>query len=326
MADQPNHGSQRICALQTAAGAPAAQATADRAALRTGMQLSLWIGVVMLVMKLAACFMTGSAAILSDAAESVVHVVAVGFAAYSLRLSYAPADADHPYGHAKISFFSAGFEGAMIAVAALYIIYEAVARWMAGLHLQHLGLGTLITAAAAAINAILGAYLLRLGRNKHSVILEADGQHVLTDVWTSLGVIVGLCLVLLTGWLPWDPICAILVACNILITGFGLIRRGISGLMDTADPQVQRQVEEILRQETARHGLRYHSLRHRSLGVCQLVDVHLLFPENTPIRQAHEAATAIEQAVESTLQPCGEVTTHLESIEGHREAHDRHTA
>jgi len=288
------------------------------------MQLSLGTGVLMLLIKLGAYLMTGSAAILSDAAESVVHVVAVGFAAYSLRLSYAPADADHPYGHAKISFFSAGFEGAMIAAAALYIIYEALAEWIGGLHLRNLGFGTLLTAAAAAINAALGGYLLWLGKRKHSVILEANGKHVLTDVWTSLGVIAGLCLVLSTGWLPWDPICAIAVACNILVTGFGLIRRGVSGLMDTADPQIQRQVETILKRETARYGLGYHSLRHRSLGICQVVDVHLLFPENTPIRQAHKTATAIEQAIESSLQPCGEVTTHLEAIEGHREAHEHH--
>lgn len=326
MANQPDKDRCRLCTLKAASEPSAAQAVADRAALRTGMQLSLWTGVLMLAMKLGAYFMTGSAAILSDAAESVVHVVAVGFAAYSLRLSYAPADADHPYGHAKISFFSAGFEGAMIAVAALYIIYEAIEKWVAGLHLQNLGLGTLITTAAATINAALGTYLIRLGRSKHSVILEADGKHVLTDVWTSLGVVVGLCLALFTGWLPWDPICAILVACNILVTGFGLIRRGISGLMDTADPQVRQQVEEILQRETARHGLGHHGLRHRSVGDRQLIEVHLLFPENTPIRQAHETATAIEQVIESALQPCGEVTTHLESIEGHREAHDRHVA
>lgn len=300
------------------------QAVADRAALRTAMQLSLWTGFLMLAVKFGAFILTGSAAILSDAAESLVHVVAVSFAAYSLRLSYAPADADHPYGHAKVSFFSAGFEGAMIAVAALCIIYEAIAKWVAGLALQNLGLGTLLTALAAAINAALGTYLIRLGRRKHSLILEANGRHVLTDVWTSIGVVVGLCLAIFTGWLPWDPICAILVACNILIIGFGLIRRGISGLMDTADPQVQRQVEDILKREAAQYGLGYHSLRHRSLGTRQLVEVHLLFPENTPIREAHQTATVIEQAIESTLQPCGEVTTHLESIEGHREAHEHH--
>src|ERR1035437_1049115 len=150
----------------------AAITEADRKALSFGMTLSLAIGLFMSVMKVGAYLLTGSAAILSDAAESVVHVVAIVFAAFSLRLSYQPADEDHLYGHSKISFFSAGFEGAMIILAALYIIYESIHKWMTGLQLENLGMGTVLIMVAAVINGGLGAYLLWLGRRKHSLILE----------------------------------------------------------------------------------------------------------------------------------------------------------
>ena len=206
----------------------AAKTEADRKALSFAMALSLAIGLLMFVMKVGAYLLTGSAAILSDAAESVVHVAAVIFAAYSLKLSYKPADESHLYGHAKISYFSAGFEGAMIILAAIYIIYESVHKWLTGLNLENLGFGVVLTAAAAAINGALGAYLVWLGRRKNSIILKANGKHVLTDCWTSLAVLVGLGLVLVTNWLPFDPICGIIMACNILISGTGLMKSSFS--------------------------------------------------------------------------------------------------
>jgi cation diffusion facilitator family transporter len=230
-----------------------AKPEADRAAMHFAMNLSLAVGLLMFVMKTGAYLLTGSAAILSDAAESVVHVAAVFFAAYSLRLSYRPPDEDHLYGHAKISFFSAGFEGAMIILAALYIIYESVHKWMTGLRLENLGAGTALTAAAMIINGALGIYLVWLGRRKHSLILEANGKHVLTDCWTSLAVLVGLVLVLSTKWAPFDPICGILMACNILWSGTGLLKSAFTGLMDTADPIAQAKLTEILDQTGANY-------------------------------------------------------------------------
>src|SRR5512135_2164785 len=149
----------------------------DRKAMNFAMNLSLAIGLLMFVMKVGAYLLTGSAAILSDAAESVVHVAAVIFAAYSLRLSYRPADEDHLYGHSKISFFSAGFEGAMIILAALYIIYESIHKWLTGLQLENLGFGTVLIAVASLVNGGLGGYLVWLGRRKNSLILEANGKH-----------------------------------------------------------------------------------------------------------------------------------------------------
>src|SRR3984893_15520925 len=164
------------------------------------MRLSLALGLAMLIGKTTVYFMTHSAAIFSDAAESVVHVIAVGFASFSLRLSTKSASPQFLYGYERISFFSAGFEGAMIVIAAIWILVEAIEKWLAGLPLDHLVAGTLLLLGAGMLNAWLGWYLLRVGKRSHSLILEADGKHVLTDCFTSFGVVAGLGLVMLTGW------------------------------------------------------------------------------------------------------------------------------
>jgi cation diffusion facilitator family transporter len=298
----------------------------DARALRFGMNLSLVVGIGMLVMKVSAWLVTGSTAILGDAAESIVHVAAVSFAAYSLRLAFKPADESHPYGHAKISFFSAGFEGALIIVAALVIIVDAIVSWVGGLELHRIGLGTGLTAAAGAVNGGLGLYLIRLGRARRSIILEANGRHVLTDCWTSLGVVVGLLLALATGWLPFDPIFAVAVAVNILVSGIRLIREAFGGLMDRADPATTEALHEILRRATEPAGLSYHGLRHRNVGDAQWVEVHLLFPGDLSVEQAHRRATSIEQAIQNGLEGDAYVTTHLEAREDHAELHGGDTA
>ncbi len=296
-------------------------AAKDRRHLVFAMNLSLWVGVLMLIIKMTAYILTNSTAILSDAAESVVHIAAVSFAAYSLRLSYKPADSNHLFGHAKISFFSAGFEGAMIVGAALFIIYTAVVRWLAGLELQNLDLGTGLIALSLVINGALGTLLVRIGKKKNSIILAANGKHVLTDFWTSLGVLVGLALTWATGWLPWDPIFAIITALNILFSGFGLISASVGGLMDKADAAVSKKLTKILDEETGKHGIQYHSLRHRNLGNRQAVELHLVFPGNLAIQGAHEKATSIERVVEQSFTPEAYVVTHLEALEDHSQVH-----
>lgn len=287
------------------------------------MKSSLAVGALMLLMKLSAYGLTGSSAILSDAAESVVHILAVGFAAWSLRLSGKPADKSHLYGHAKVSFFSAGFEGAMIIMAALFILYQSIHEWVVGITIERLGIGTVLTAAAALINAVLGLYLLRTGRKRHSLILVANGKHVLTDSWTSVGVLVGLGLVYVTGSLFWDPLFAILVAVNILISGFGLMRTSIGGLMDTANPAIQAQLKAILAAESQRYEIEFHDLRHRDSGNGLWVEVHLLFPDEMSIREAHRIATAVEKAIEDGFETGTHVNTHLEALGDHDEAHAR---
>lgn len=287
------------------------------------MRLSLVVGLSMLLAKWYAFSITNSAAILSDAAESVVHVAAVAFAAFSLWLSLRPADSSHLYGHDKISFFSAGMEGLLIVLAAVYIVYEAVARWIVGLELHNLGTGTIVVGAAAAVNLGLGIYLVRQGQRHRSLILVANGKHVLTDSWTSLGVIGGLLLVLWSGWRPFDPLLAILVAINILWSGGKLVRESIGGLMDESDEETHRVLVRLLDRETTGRGLSYHELRHRKSGAGTWVELHLLFPRETTIEAAHHHATKIEAAIEAELPGPVTVTSHLEPRERHDEIHDR---
>lgn len=288
---------------------------------RRAMSISVIAGVLMLIIKFGAYLWTGSSAILSDAAESIVHIIAVFFAAYSLWLSAKPADAQHPYGHAKISFFSAGAEGALILMAAVIIIYTVIREWMAGLSLRNLDAGIGLTALAALINAALGWYLVFTGRKNKSIILEANGQHVLTDSWTSLGVVAGLLLARLTGWLVLDPICAILVALNIVYSGAVLIKRSVGGLMDTADPEIQAKLTALLDRECAARGITYHDLRQHFNGFAYEVDVHLIFPDAMPIRQAHQLATDIENTIRATLPTDAHVITHLEPKDDHAKMH-----
>ncbi len=292
-------------------------------AARFAMRLSLAIGVLMLLGKTTAYLMTGSAAILSDFAESVVHVIAVGFAAFSLRLSTKPAAPRFLYGYERITFFSAGFEGAMIVVAAIWILVAAIQKWMAGLRLEHLGSGSLLLLAAGVLNAGLGWYLLRVGKRSHSLILEADGKHVLTDSLTSFGVVAGLGLVMLTGWKPFDPLIAIAVAANILWSGGHLAWRSAVGLLDYSDPAEGKQIRAKLDAICGELGVHYHGVRFRTTGYRQIIEVHLLFPHATPVGEAHRLATALEERLPVELAKRAEVITHLESLEDHEAVHSQ---
>ncbi len=288
---------------------------------RFAMRVSLIFGVVMLVGKTTAYFMTHSAAIFSDAAESVIHVIAVGFASFSLRLSTKSASPQFLYGYERITFFSAGFEGAMIIVAAMAIFFESIRRWMAGLKLEHLGTGVLLVLAAGILNAGLGYYLLRIGRRNHSLILEANGKHVLTDSWTSFGVVLGLGLVLLTRWKPFDPLVAIVVAANILWSGGHLVWRSAVGLLDYSDPAAGRKIRDKLDAICSELAIEYHGVRFRTTGYRQIIEVHLLFPNLTSVREAHRLATILEERLPAELEMPAEVITHLESLEDHADVH-----
>ncbi|MGA1539421.1 MAG: cation diffusion facilitator family transporter [Chthoniobacterales bacterium] len=297
---------------------PAPSAAAEK---KFAMTLSVVAGVVLLALKALAWAYTGSTAILSDLGESAAHLVAVCFAAYSLWLSLRPADANHLYGHAKAGFFSAGFEGAMIVAAALYILYEAVGAAIEGPQLSHIPVGLALTALAAVLNGALGWHLVRTGKKRGSIILEANGHHVLTDCWTSLGVLVALGLVQMTGWLYWDPLFAAAAALNILLSGIRLVRRSVSGLMDAADPAVQRKIEKIVTAETSKHGITHHNLRHRNIGDAYLVELHLAFPSDILLRDAHRVATEIEESLEKSIHPAAHVITHLECEGDHGPGH-----
>jgi len=292
-------------------------------AAKVAMRLSLAVGVLMLLGKTAAYLVTGSAAILSDFAESVVHVIAVAFAAFSLRLSTKPAGPTFLYGYERITFFSAGFEGAMIAMAAIWILIAAIQKWLAGLKLEHLGSGSLLLLGAGLLNAWLGWYLLHVGKRSHSLILEADGKHVLTDSLTSFGVVAGLGLVMLTGWKPFDPLIAIAVALNILWSGGRLAWRSAVGLLDYSDPAAGKRIREKLDALCSELGLHYHGVRYRATGYRQIIEVHLLFPHATAVGDAHRLATALEERLPVELAMPAEVITHLESLEDHANVHSR---
>jgi cation diffusion facilitator family transporter len=287
------------------------------------MRLSLAVGFLMLATKVFAYWMTGSAAILADAAESVVHVVAVSFAAYSLWLSRKPPDPSHLYGHDKIAFFSAGFEGAMIVLAAVYIVFESIRRLIAGPKLENLGAGALLVLAAGLINGALGGYLVWVGKRHGSLILEADGRHVLTDCLTSFGVLAGLSLTMLTGWPRFDPMVAVLVAVDILWMGSKLIRQSIGGLMDEVDPITQARIRRLLVEMTSEAGVQFHGLRHRNAGSTNWVEFHLLFPKDTSLESAHGLATKIEERIQQDSTTRTEVISHLETLEDHHEVHRR---
>jgi len=276
------------------------------------MNFSLVASLVLLGVKVSGAVMTGSSAIYSDAAESVVHFLAVAFACWALRLSIKPADETHHFGHDKVSFLSAGFEGAMISSAAMLIFYEAVRQLLFGVEIRNLGFGLAVTSLAAGINLILGLSLVAVGKKSGSPLVRANGMHVLTDVWSSVAVLIGLGLYHATEWVWWDPVVAILVACNILRVGIRLIRESLGGLLDEADPLIENRVRELLDREVASMGLSYHNFRHRHSGRTHWVEFHLVFDDHLSVGEAHDQATRLEAMVADLLSPDGRVISHLE--------------
>lgn len=276
------------------------------------MNYSLAAAAILLGAKVTAAAVTGSSAIYSDAAESVVHFLAVCFAVWALRLAHKPADETHHFGHDKVAFLSAGFEGAMISAAALLIFYQAIRQMIYGVVIENLGIGVAITAAAAAINLLLGLSLVAAGKRNASPLLRANGMHVLTDVWSSVAVLVALGLYYVTDWVWWDPIAAMLAALNILRVGYKLMRESLAGLLDESDPAEEQRIRELLDREVSSRGLSYHNFRHRHSGRTHWVEFHLVFDDDLSVGSAHEKATEIEASVAALLHPDGRVISHLE--------------
>ena len=281
---------------------------------KRAMNISLMAGIAMLFLKWSAFLLTGSSAIFSDASETVVHIFAVAFAAYSLRVVYRPPDEDHHFGHDKISYFSAGFEGGLIVLAAIVIIYTAIEKMITGIELEQIGLGTTLVGVAGAINALLGWYLVRVGRQTSSLILVANGKHILTDAWTSFGAILGLTVVILTDIKIFDPLMAIFFAFNILYEGGKLVQKAVRGLMDKTNPELEEKARHTLDTFCTGHGITYHKLRLREGGAIVYIDFHLQFPDETTIQSAHDIATEAEQAVGEAMNRPADVFSHLESF------------
>jgi cation diffusion facilitator family transporter len=276
--------------------------------------LSIAAAVVTLFMKGSAYWLTGSVGLLSDAAESLVNLTAAVTALICLIYAARPVDSSHTYGHEKIEYFSSGLEGTLILVAAGAIAYYALERLVNPQPLESLDLGALIALAASLINFAVAMVLLRVGRRAQSIILEADGQHLMTDVWTSVGVVAGVGIVWLTGWNVLDPIIALLVASNIVWTAWGLIRRSFNGLMDHSLPETeQAQLRSAIAAQLG-PGMHFHALRTRQAGARRFADFHLLVPGDWSVRHGHDLAQRIEHAAETAL-PGIEITVHIEPID-----------
>lgn len=281
------------------------------ARLRAGM-LALGGGVLVLGAKLFAWRLTGSAAVLSDALESFVNVAAGALLLYSLWVSSQPADRNHPYGHGKVEFFSAGVEGTLIAIAALVILFEAVRALIEGPELQRIDLGLVLVSAATGLNLLLGLYLIRVGRRQHSLALVADGRHLIADVVTSAGVIVGLLLVRFTGIVIFDPIVALGVAMQILVTGWRLTRQAIGGLMDEADPVALAEMVEALSGQREPSWIDAHSLRAWRSGPVEHVDLHLVVPRYFDADRLHVIGQRVEGVLVGATGRPGEAIVHFD--------------
>ncbi len=283
--------------------------------------LSIAAAVLTIGLKTSAYLLTGSVGLLSDAMESVVNLVAAILALIALTVAARPADDNHHYGHGKAEYFSAGAEGVMIFVAAGLIIFSAVQRLLDPRPLEELGIGLAITLVATAVNGVVGFLILRAGRRHRSITLVADGKHLLTDVWTSVGVVVGVGLVAVTGWLPLDSLVAIGVALNILWTGYGLMTHSTRGLMDHALPEEQEgQVVEALRLVASEHPrgeVEFHAIQTRESGRERFVSMHVLVPGQWTVSQGHDLLEHVEESIRTVL-PGVQVHTHLEPREDPR--------
>ncbi len=277
--------------------------------------LSLVVAVVLLAVKFTAYAWTGSQAIFSDALESIVNVVAAAFAIGVVAYAVRPADRDHPFGHGKLEFFSAAFEGGLIFCAALVIVWQASVAFTEGQTPQRLDLGLVLTAGAGVLNGALGWFLLRYGRRHRSAAIEADGQHVLADFWTSVGVVGGLAAVWLTGVWWFDPLVAAGMGALLLTTGWRLIRRASGALLDEEDPAFLRKLVALLGPRVHDGIIRIHRMRAIRAGRFHHISAHVVVPEFWTVEQAHDAAATLAAEVLHDLGEDAEIEFHTDPCE-----------
>jgi cation diffusion facilitator family transporter len=294
-----------------------------RASLTKFAWLSIAAAVITISLKMLAFKVTGSVGLLSDAAESVVNLVAAIVALVALRVAALPADHNHHFGHGKAEYFSAWIEGLMIFVAAAVIVVTAVQRLIHPQPLEQVGIGLAIVAVATLVNLAVGLLLIRVGKEHRSITLEADGRHLMTDVWTSVGVIIGVSMVALTGWLRLDPLIALAVGVNILYTGSRLVMRSTAGLMDHALPAADHDAIVAVLQRFTSEDVHFHALKTREAGHARFVSVHVLVPGAWTVQQGHDLLEDLEAALCDAL-PDTDVHTHLEPVEDERAYKDSH--
>jgi cation diffusion facilitator family transporter len=285
--------------------------------------LSIAAALTTIALKSAAAWVTGSVGLLSDALESGVNLVAAVVALVALKASGRPPSTHHHFGLGKAEYLSAAVEGGMIFVAAVAIVWTAIDRLINPQPIEQLGVGLAISAVAAVINLVVGLMLVRVGREHRSITLEADGKHLLTDVWTSVGVLIGVGLVALTGWQPLDPLVALAVGVNILVTGFVLLRRSGAGLLDVALPAADQAKVAAVMADYEADGVVFHALRTREAGRQRFVYVHLLVPGQWSVQRGHDVCEQFERDVALAL-PGATTFTHLEPVEDPVSYTDQH--
>lgn len=281
----------------------------------TAIGTSLVIAILLMAAKFYTYHLTGSSAVLSDALESIINIVAAAFAVVSIWVAAQPPDKEHPYGHGKIEYFSAGFEGALIVFAAIGIFKTGIDHLLMPQPLANLEVGLILLVAAAAVNLLLGVGLVRIGRRLDSLTLVADGKHVLTDVYTSAGVVAGLLLVRWTEWLWLDGAVACMVGVNILLTGTRLVRQSFSGLMDASDPELLEVISTLLESHRQPHWIDVHQLRAWRSGNFIHIDLHLVLPRNYQLEEAHLEAKSVERLLIDHFGGNAGVLVHMDPCE-----------
>lgn len=290
--------------------------------LKKFIYLSIAAAVATIALKLFAYFLTGSVGLFSDALESGVNLIAAVVALFMITLAEKPADEEHAFGHHKAEYFSSAIEGGLIVLAAFSIIWAAVPRLIHPQPLENVGIGLLVSTGASVINLAVGLILIKNGRKNNSITLEADGKHLMTDVYTSVGVLIGIGIVKLTGWLVLDGIVAIGVALNIVWTGYQLMRRSASGLLDSSLPEDERSVIIDALKPYNDQEIEYHSLMTRQSGQRKFISLHLLVPGQWSIQLGHDYAENVEKDIRDLFDAPVTVFTHLEPKEDPVSMHD----
>ena len=292
------------------------------ASLKRYAWLSIAAALATILLKGWAWWLTGSVGLLSDALESFVNLAGAMMALAMLSLAAMPADDNHAHGHGKAEYFSRAFEGFLILVAAVGIAYAAIERLLNPQPLEAVGMGLVVSVAASVINLVTSRILMGVGRKYKSIALEADAHHLITDVWTSAGVIAGVGLVWLTGWLWLDPVIALLVAMNIVWTGWQLLQRSAAGLMDISIPEEELRAIEAVLDDYRRQGLDFHALRTRQAGARAFVSFHVLVPGAWTVQHGHDWSERIEASIRQAV-PHTHITTPLEPKEDPRSLADQ---
>lgn len=286
----------------------------NRSSLTRYAWLSIGAAVLTIALKAAAYLLTGSVGLLSDALESLVNLVGALMALAMLTVAARPEDEDHAYGHSKAEYFSSGVEGTLILIAAVSIIFAAVPRLITPKPLEQIGLGLAVSVGASLVNLVVALIIRRASKTHNSITLEANSNHLMTDVWTSVGVLAGVGAVTVTGWQRLDSVVAMVVAANIIWAGVGIVRKSVLGLMDTALSSEEQKLIQAVLELHKQNGVEFHALRTRQSGARQFVSLHVLVPGRWSVQRGHKLLEMIEADIRKAL-PNASVFTHLESLE-----------